>query len=131
MGVDQMLGEGGAYGKEGMDWTAHRGAQNDTTPYREATGKQVGGEFLDQRLRHMLARLRQIGAVDYRLEHWGSGGLFRFSCAMPLVGHQNQLCQFEAINEDVTCAVDTVLSDVAEKRAESRDSKLRLLSPEP
>jgi hypothetical protein len=118
-GFARTISADGTDGKEEIDQKAPRGTRNRTLKYRESTGKYVGGEYADQRLQQMLAQLRRIGAVDYRLEHWGSGGLFRFSCAMPLVGHQDQSRQFDAIDEDVLCAVNSVLSDVAEKRAES------------
>ncbi len=77
-----------------------------------------GGVLEDSQLDRMLTQLRQLGATDYRLNHWGSEGLFRFCCTMPLVGYQDQSRQFEAVADDGARAVAMVLLDVEEQRGE-------------
>ena len=77
-------------------------------------------------IRRMLNELRNMGASDYRLEHWGSDGLVRFNCTMPLTihqdqghqdqGHQDQLCHFDAIGSDASEAVKKVFQEITSDR---------------
>jgi hypothetical protein len=67
---------------------------------------------LADRLDPLLARLRQLGAIDYALEHWGEGGaLYRFHCEMP-VGATPLTQQFEAVAADPQQSIELVLAEV-------------------
>jgi hypothetical protein len=67
---------------------------------------------LADRLDPLLARLRQLGAAEYALEHWGEGGTFyRFHCEMP-VGATQLTQQFEAIAADPQNSVEQVVAEV-------------------
>jgi hypothetical protein len=67
---------------------------------------------LADRLDPLLARLRQLGAIEYALEHWGEGGkLYRFHCEMP-VGATPLTQQFEAVTSDPQKSVEQVLAEV-------------------
>jgi hypothetical protein len=67
---------------------------------------------LADRLEPLLARLRQLGAIEYALEHWGEGGkLYRFHCEMP-VGATPLTQQFEAVTADPQKSVEQVLAEV-------------------
>jgi hypothetical protein len=68
---------------------------------------------LADRLDPLLARLRQLGAIEYALEHWGEGGkLYRFHCEMP-VGATPLTQQFEAVTADPQKSIEQVLADVS------------------
>jgi hypothetical protein len=56
--------------------------------------------------------LRQLGAVEYALDHWGeAGNLYRFHCEMP-VGATQLTQQFEAIAADPQNSVEQVVAEV-------------------
>jgi hypothetical protein len=58
-------------------------------------------------------RLRQLGAVEYRLETWGEQGeLFRFQCRMPAADGSPAQRHFEATDRDPSLAVISVVREV-------------------
>jgi hypothetical protein len=67
-----------------------------------------------ERVEPLLARLRQLGASEYALEHWGDGGkLYRFHCEMPLPASPQLTQQFDAVAADPQATVERVVADVA------------------
>jgi hypothetical protein len=67
-----------------------------------------------ERIEPLLARLRQLGASEYALEHWGNGGkLYRFHCEMPLAASPQLTQQFEAVAADPEATVERVVAEVA------------------
>ena len=61
----------------------------------------------------LLAQLRAMGASEYYLEHWGTGGLLRFRCEMPLAEGTELTRQFEAVAADQQEAIRKVVEEVA------------------
>ncbi|MEX2560980.1 MAG: hypothetical protein WD403_13750 [Pirellulales bacterium] len=58
-------------------------------------------------------RLRELGAVEYRLETWGEQGeLFRFQCRMPAADGSPAQRHFEATDRDPSLAVISVVREV-------------------
>jgi hypothetical protein len=58
-------------------------------------------------------RLRELGAVEYRLETWGEQGeLFRFQCRMPAGDGSPAQRHFEATDRDPSLAVISVVREV-------------------
>jgi hypothetical protein len=67
-----------------------------------------------ERVEPLLARLRQLGASEYALEHWGDGGeLYRFHCEMPVAASPQLTQQFEAVAADPQATVERVVAEVA------------------
>ena len=67
-----------------------------------------------ERVEPLLARLRQLGASAYSLEHWGDGdNLYRFHCEMPLAASPQLTQQFEAVAADPQATVEQVVAQVA------------------
>ena len=70
-----------------------------------------------ERFEPLLATLRRMGAVEYRLIRWGSAGEFyRFSCSMPFhpaaqSSGSSHLRQFEAISRDASASISQVVQD--------------------
>lgn len=60
----------------------------------------------------LLVRLRGMGVVEYALENWGTGGLFRFHCSMPLTPNDDPTRRFEAIAGDRLAAIRQVVGEV-------------------
>ena len=57
-------------------------------------------------------RLRDLGAVYFRLESWGSGQeQFRFQCEMAVAGTPGLTRHFEAVNRDPLLAMNKVLAE--------------------
>jgi hypothetical protein len=70
-----------------------------------------------ERVEPLLAQLRQLGAVAYDLQPWGtSGKLYRFHCEMPLAASAQLTQQFEAVAEDPQLSVEQVVAQVAQWR---------------
>lgn len=63
------------------------------------------------------ARLEALGAVNWRLESWGSQGLYRFSCAVSLAGQSRSTRYFEAVAARPEMAIEQVVSEVEAFRA--------------
>jgi hypothetical protein len=67
-----------------------------------------------ERVEPLLTRLRELGASEYSLEHWGDGGkLYRFQCEMPLNASPQLTQQFEAVAADPQATVERVVAEVA------------------
>jgi len=67
---------------------------------------------------YVLGRLRELGAVYYLLETWGSEGhWFRFHCKMAIGGNPSYTRHFEATDPEPIQAIGRVLSDVEAWRA--------------
>jgi len=67
---------------------------------------------------YVLGRLRELGAVYYLLETWGSEGQrFRFHCKMAIGGNSGYTRHFEATGPEPMQAIARVLSDVEAWRA--------------
>ncbi len=70
------------------------------------------------RFTYVLGRLRELGAVYYLLETWGSEGQqFRFHCKMAIGGNPGYTRHFEATDAEPMHAIARVLSDVEAWRA--------------
>lgn len=63
------------------------------------------------------ARLEALGAVSWRLESWGSQGLYRFSCAVSLAGQSRSTRYFEAVAARPELAIEQVVSEIEAFRA--------------
>ena len=69
----------------------------------------------EERLEPLLARLRELGVVEYALERWGdSGTLYRFHCEMPLAASAQLTQQFEAVADDPQQSIEQVVAQVSE-----------------
>jgi hypothetical protein len=85
---------------------AHRPAE---TPGRSSRAIQPGTNRFDA----LQQRLKQLGAIYYRLESWGQHGeMFRFECKMGLDSNPQYSRYFEAIEHDPARAIEHVLDDV-------------------
>jgi len=72
------------------------------------------------RFRYVQERLRQMGAVQYRLEYWGAQQQFyRFSCRVAIAGDPGCTRHFEATDGDDLRAMVQVLRQVEAWRAEA------------
>jgi hypothetical protein len=70
------------------------------------------------RFTYLLGRLRELGAVYYLLETWGSEGQrFRFRCMMAIGGNPGYTRHFEATDPEPMQAIARVLSEVEAWRA--------------
>jgi len=70
------------------------------------------------RFTYVLGRLRELGAVYYLLETWGSEGQrFRFHCKMAIGGNPGYTRHFEATDPEPMQAIARVLSEVEAWRA--------------
>jgi hypothetical protein len=70
------------------------------------------------RFTYVLGRLRELGAVYYLLETWGSEGQrFRFHCKMAIGGNPGYTRRFEATDAEPMQAIARVLSEVETWRA--------------
>ena len=85
-------------------------------------------EGLQAEMEPLLARLRSLGAVEYVLENWGTGGFFRFHCAMPVARNDNLTRQFEAIASDELSAIRQVVEEVVASRSRSRQTLETILA---
>ena len=82
---------------------------------RPSKGRPLEGlpsDGLQPEMEPLLARLRSLGVIEYVLENWGKGGLFRFHCAMPIARNDNLTQQFEAIAGDELTAIRQVVEEV-------------------
>lgn len=62
----------------------------------------------------LLARLRELGVLQYRLEKWGNAGqMYRFYCAMPLSNSDEITRQFEAIAVTPRASIEQVVGEVS------------------
>lgn len=72
----------------------------------------VAGEAPDP-FAHVQHRLRELGAVYYKLETWGrTGQLYRFQCEMAVEGHPQMRQHFEATEVDALRAMENVVRQV-------------------
>lgn len=96
-----------------------RAAPTEYAPAGAERSKADAGEgrALDQVWPAAQERLEALGAVTWRLETWGSQGLYRFSCAVSLAGHSRSTRYFEAIAAHPETAVEQVVSEVEAFRA--------------
>ena len=70
------------------------------------------------RFTYVLGRLKELGAVYYLLETWGSEGQrFRFHCKMAIGGNPGYTRHFEATDAEPVQAIARVLSEVETWRA--------------
>lgn len=70
------------------------------------------------RFLYVMDRLRELGAVYYLLETWGSDGQrFRFHCKMAIGGNPTHTRHFEAIDRDALQSMARVLAEVEAWRA--------------
>lgn len=70
------------------------------------------------RFLYVMDRLRELGAVYYLLETWGSDGQrFRFHCKMAIGGNTTHTRHFEAIDRDALQSMARVLAEVEAWRA--------------
>ncbi|HET6880359.1 MAG TPA: hypothetical protein VFI31_09400 [Pirellulales bacterium] len=68
-------------------------------------------------------RLRQLGAVYYRLEMWGNDGAFyRCSCSVPLSARGRAVRHFESIEAAPSQAIEAVIKQVESWRAKRAGS---------
>jgi hypothetical protein len=75
----------------------------------------AGTPTFEERVAPLLARLRELGVVEYALERWGdSGTLYRFHCEMPLAASAQMTQQFEAVADDPQQSVAQVVAQVSE-----------------
>ncbi len=80
--------------------------------------------WLAERVEPALSKLRQLGAVEYALEHWGVGvKLFRFRCEMA-VGASRLTQQFEAVTADPQRSIERVLAEVAAWQGGAQQSRV-------
>jgi hypothetical protein len=74
-------------------------------------------QILAETWRAAQQRLEALGAVTWRLETWGSQGLYRFSCAVSLAGQSRSTRYFEAVAARAETAIEQVVSEVEAFRA--------------
>lgn len=98
-----------------LDDTVPQAVPQAQVPSREAipvsfqAPVEPGGGSLHQ----LQQRLRQLGAVSYRLETWGNdGGLFRFSCSVAVAGNLECTKQFESTDPDALRAMTRVVGEI-------------------
>jgi hypothetical protein len=93
-------------------------APAEPTPGSEpADPDAVASQALGQAWREAQERLAALGAINWRLENWGSEGLYRFSCAVSLAGGSRSTRYFEAVAPRAEVAIERVLSEVEAFRA--------------
>ncbi len=79
-----------------------------------APPRVVEAETWSDQLEPHLSALRQWGADEYTLEHWGAKDeLVRFSCAISMGGGGAWTRQFEAVAADPQAAVRQVVGEVS------------------
>jgi len=62
----------------------------------------------------LLAKLRELGVSQYRLEKWGNTGqMYRFCCAMPLAQSDEVTRQFEAVSDSPETSIEQVVGEVS------------------
>jgi hypothetical protein len=67
----------------------------------------------DNAFRQIGARLRELGAANYRLETWGAQNeQYRFECRMSIGGNIGVTQHFEAVEDDPLRAMENVLRQV-------------------
>jgi hypothetical protein len=98
------------------------GSYPDSPPLQNAVirpdPKPAQGTDAPDRFTYVLDRLRELGAVYYLLETWGSEGLrFRFHCKMAIGGNPSYTRHFEATDRDAMQAMGKVLAEVETWRA--------------
>ena len=80
-------------------------------PSVSGTGISADGD-LKQQLEPHFSLLQSLGAADYRLERWGSGGtLYRFHCAIALGSDNDFTREFDAVDADPVAAVRQVVGE--------------------
>jgi hypothetical protein len=74
----------------------------------------------DEQFRWAEQRLRELGATHYLLETWGpDNNRYRFACKMALGGNTAVNRYFQAIDDDPWRAMESVLQQVEQWRAQS------------
>jgi hypothetical protein len=85
--------------------------------------ESASAEADEVQLQALYSQLRQLGAHDWQLLAWGSGGqLYRFSCRASLAGPANFNQHFEAVASGRKAAVEAVLAKVAAWHSGQRES---------
>ena len=91
-----------------------------TSPLSESTNVDTTGSResdLSALAEPLLEQLRTLGAAEYALEQWGTGGqLYRFRCAMRLAESDELTRQFEAVAADPLASIKQVVGEVASWR---------------
>ncbi len=90
----------------------------DSAPGTEPTESHTEqGRGIERFWQAAQERLEALGAVNWRLESWGSQGLYRFSCAVSLAGQSRSTRYFEAVASRPETAIEQVVSEVEAFRA--------------
>jgi hypothetical protein len=102
------------------DGPAARPLRPFPTRISEVDGSDPSGppSAATDRFTYALGRLKELGAVYYLLETWGSEGQrFRFHCKMAIGGNPGYTQHFEATDAEPMQAIARVLSEVEAWRA--------------
>jgi hypothetical protein len=79
---------------------------------------------IQEKVEPLLEQLRQLGVMEYVLERWGDGSLYRFRCAMPLGAGPELTQQFEAVTADPEASVEEVVAQIASWQMARRNERL-------
>jgi hypothetical protein len=100
--------------RPGVNQSQPAGPQNpaQTAPPAASSGP-IGDAATTDPFTWMQRRLKELGAIYYRLENGGpKGEMFRFQCQMAVPGNPNGVQPFEAIEGDPLKAMQRVLQQV-------------------
>ncbi len=113
-GAQKIVGRLVAGAKQFIGWAPGEDSfpVTKTAPRFERRPAVAQSSNLSVEVEPLLIQLRSMGVVEYVLENWGTGGLFRFHCAMPFTHSDDLTEHFEAIAGDELTAIRQVVEDV-------------------
>lgn len=101
--------------------SAGRPAPSLPTPPQSAAASPL---TVAEQVEPLLERLRELGVVEYVLERWGDGRLYRFRCEMPLEASPRLTQQFEAVTDDPQQCVAQVVAQIDSWRVGRQPTRL-------